>query len=154
MSQLYHFFVADENEAQQICDVPLDWPNYISLPAFDEAKQLSLLSLFRDMPKVELPEFPSVELLTIYHKYFTLLYPSELGDETYVAKFPDDFVQELATLEDDAIPELVSKWCAIEPSFAKYQWTEPDIDGLVHKLRSVCQNAIRDRKHVLYRFSL
>jgi hypothetical protein len=34
-------------------------------------------------------------------------------------KFPDDFVQELAAIDDNAVSALADKWMPIEPSFEK-----------------------------------
>jgi hypothetical protein len=155
MSQLHDLYVANESDAQLICDDPGDRSDEISVSAFDESKQLSLLSIFRKIPQFpEVPEIHSHGFYAIYHKYFKLLYPSEAGSEAYVAKFPDDFVLALAELSDDAIADLAASWLAIEPSFAKCKWTEQDVEDLLKKVCSTCQTATTERKHVLFRFSL
>jgi|SRR5271156_4049625 len=147
---LYHLYVADEIDAQQICDTL--WPNQIPVKYFDEPQHLSLLSIFRKIPK--LPNLNSSDFLNDYHEYFELLYPSEAGAECHVVRFPDDLVRALADISDDAISDLAVKWFAIEPSFAKREWTKQDIMELLKKVCNACQTATTRHKSVLCRFSL
>ncbi len=49
MSKIYQLFVADEGESQQICNLALNGEAGVLVPAFDESKQLSLLSLFGEI---------------------------------------------------------------------------------------------------------
>lgn len=155
MSQICDLYAAHDGEAQQICDNPCDRSDEIWVPAFDESKQLSLLSIFRSIPQSpEALEAYSHDFYATYHNYFKLLYPSQAGREAYVAKFPDDLVRALAELSDDAISSFAGSWLAIEPSFAKCEWAAQDVEDLLKKVCSACQTATTAQKHILCRFSL
>ncbi|PZM80887.1 MAG: hypothetical protein DKT66_16750 [Candidatus Melainabacteria bacterium] len=152
MSQLYHLYVADESEAEEIVERSRD-KEYVNVPAFWESKQLTLLSLFRKVPKP--PSFFSANFYKAYHKHFELLYQlDEYCAECYAAKFPHDFVKELAATDHNELSSLADRWMNVEPSFAEHKWTKEDVEGLLNKICSTCQNAVKRKKHVVYRFSL
>ncbi len=50
MSQLHFLYVADESEAQSIVKKARRI-EFVNVPAFEDSKQLTLLSLFRKVPK-------------------------------------------------------------------------------------------------------
>jgi hypothetical protein len=147
MSQLYDLFVAHESEAEDLCDNPSNLTEGVDVPAFDESKQLSLLSLFRKIGT-------SAKVETTYYKYFKLLHPSQIGKSRFVTKFPDDFVQAVAGIEDEDIADIANKWVSIETSFSEYNWTKRDVEGLLGKVCSTCRTAAAEDKQVLFRFSL
>lgn len=152
MSQLYFLYVADKSEAEDIVERPCD-KEFVDVPAFWESKQLTLLSLFREVPKP--PSFFSANFYKAYHKHFELLYPlDEYGAECFAAKFPDDFVKELAGINDNELSSLADRWMNVERSFAEHDWMKEDVELLLRKVRGICKNAIKKKKHVVYRFSL
>lgn len=158
MSQLYDLYVGNLNEAQAIWEHAREYPEAVDVPAFDELKQLSLLSLFKEisMPQRDWGVLSSKSDKTAkaYHEHFALLYPSEVGKSRFITKFPDDLVQGLGEIDDDTLPDLVDQWIAIEPSFADYKWTRQDVEFLLTKVCKTCKTAIDERKHVLFKFSL
>ncbi len=146
MSQLYFLYVAEEKDARDICKKRQKTNDRVNVPSFDESKQLSLLSLVE-----EIDEFD--EGYT-YYEYFDLLYPSEMGAECFVTKFPDNLVRALSQINDESISVLANDWMTKEPSFSKSKWTKDSVEVLLRKVCSTCRNAIASGKSVLFRFSL
>jgi hypothetical protein len=157
MSFMHDLYITEIANAKDVCEHPLDVEGKNDVSGFDEYKQLTLLSIFREIPELVLLDRDdkySYEFYETYHKYFELLYPSEIGDECYAAKFPDDFVMELAVADQQAYSEMASKWLTLEPSFKEFKWNRSDVMALLKQVGEICRKANAERKQVLFRFGL
>ncbi len=207
-SQLYDLYVADESAAKDICEGESDTSDSVDVSGFDEARQLSLLSVCRTRNKtMKLQEYslpkqgpPVIAVASgtpansdtklstgktvaetlkdfeakhpglmdrlmrdaekhqatdkSYYKYFKLLYPSIMGAECFVTKFPDAFVETLAGVKDSEVSQVAVDWMKIEPRFAEYHLEQRNVAELLKKIVVTCKTARNKNKHVLFRFSL
>jgi hypothetical protein len=157
MNFMHDLYITEIANAKDVCESPLAVAGKNDVSGFDEYKQLTLLSIFREIPELELLDLDdkySYEFYETYHKYFELLYPAEIGDECYAAKFPDDLVRELASVNDKAVSTVSTKWLALEPSFEEFNWSKSEVRALLKKICEICRNADAEKKHLLFRFGL
>ncbi|HEY9773195.1 MAG TPA: hypothetical protein V6C81_05240 [Planktothrix sp.] len=152
MSRIFELYLADERDARGICEDPECDTKEIWVAGFDEARQLSLLSLFMEIPPS--PKYLSFEFYRLYHQYFRLLYPSEFGAETFVSAFPTDLVQALTGLTADAISELAATWMNKVPKLEKLEWTLVQFEDLLSTVCRTCEMASDQQKLVLFRCCL
>ncbi|MFN8656604.1 MAG: hypothetical protein U0105_09715 [Candidatus Obscuribacterales bacterium] len=185
MSRKFLLYAADESEAEEICERPNKREDGIFAICFDEYKQLSLLSMFREVTapvrqdasdysflkayldgRAETGKFEDeinaglgnllakhADLEKSYCKHFKVLY-SEFGDECFVTRFPDELVEALADVDNDALPILAEQWQAIEPGLDKAHWPRTELEDLLKAVIYACKAARASKKHVLVRLSL
>lgn len=162
MSQLFHIYAAHEEDAAMICDHPVvQYANgyryrkkCVSLIAFDQFKQLSLLGLVRQKKyRVPAPGLYPEPWTKAYFRQFKRLHPKFLWTR-FVTKFPDDLVIAMAELSNSELTDLAKEWREVEPSFAQFDWSISDVKKQLTRVRAVSKEANATGQCVLFSWSL